>query len=70
MSPRRNQNKKMKVKNTYSAPTDKQLAYAAALGAKKVYRHIGQAYKACFGKSKVGGFNRAETSELIDWLSK
>jgi len=57
-----------KVTNTYAAPTSKQLAYAESLARKKGYRYLGQAYKACFGKNKIGGFNRAETSRLIDWL--
>lgn len=51
-----------------NAPTEKQLAYASILAARKGYSHISRAYKACFGKNKIGGFNRAETSKLIDWL--
>jgi hypothetical protein len=60
----------MTVKNIYAAPTDKQLKFAEALASKKGFRHLSQAYKACFGKNKVGGFNRSETSQLIDWLQK
>lgn len=56
------------VTNTYAAPTSKQLDYAEALARKKGYRYLSQAYKACFGRNKVNGFNRAETSRLIDWL--
>lgn len=58
----------MKVTNTYAPTTQKQLDYAEALARKKGYRYLSQAYKACFGKHKIGGFNREETSRLIDWL--
>ena len=56
------------VKHTHSAPTDKQVAYAEALARGKGYRYLSEAYKARFGKNKIGGFNRAETSDLIEWL--
>lgn len=59
-----------KVTNTHAAPTEKQLRYAESLAAKKGYRYLSQAYKACYGKNKVGGFNRSETSQLIEWLSE
>jgi len=56
------------VTQTHAAPTAKQLQFAEALARQAGYRYLTQAYKAWAGKNKVGGFNRQETSQLIDWL--
>ena len=64
----KNTNTTIKVKNTYADPTDAQLSFATILAKKHGYDYLSQAYKACFGKNKIGGFNRSETSKLIDWL--
>ena len=58
------------VKNTYSAPTDKQVAFATSLAKRKGYKFLSEAEKACFGKCKIGGLNRELMSQLIEWLSK
>lgn len=57
------------VKYTHDRPTEKQISFATALAAKKGYRFLSDAEKACFGKRKIGGINRAEMSRLIDWLN-
>lgn len=56
------------VTHTYSPATPAQISYATTLAAQKGFRHLSQAEKACFGKSKIGGLKRGDVSRLIDWL--
>jgi len=56
------------VTNEHAAPTSKQIKFAESLARQAGYRYLTEAYKAWAGKNKVGGFNRTETSQLIDWL--
>lgn len=57
------------VKHSYDAPTEKQLAFAENLAKKAGFRFgVSEAMKAMRGKAKIGAYNRAEMSELIDWL--
>tara|TARA_R110000868_G_scaffold222562_1_gene474420 strand:+ start:941 stop:1126 length:186 start_codon:yes stop_codon:yes gene_type:complete len=59
----------MNVKNTYAAPTDKQVSFATSLASRKGFKYLSEAEKACFGKCRVGGMSRQHISELIDWLA-
>lgn len=58
----------MQVKNTHASSTDKQVKYAESLAARKGFKYLSQAEKACFGKNKIGGMDRGRMSQLIEWL--